>query len=144
MASSAISRKAAAVSDEAQPAITMITMDRETSSVVFTRSDGKEARFPLGDSPFAETSALSRLRFTPSFDGLLATTRAGDDIVFELPKPSSGEQLAGRVVVYLDQNQWSAVDNARHDPAKVADEDRDAARQLAEWVQQRKIVLLAS
>lgn len=122
----------------------MITMDRETSSVVFTRSDGKEARFPLGDSPFAETSALSRLRFTPSFDGLLATTRAGDDIVFELPKPSSGEQLDGRVVVYLDQNQWSAVDNARHDPAKVADEDRDAARQLAEWVQQRKIVLLAS
>ncbi|WP_211355176.1 hypothetical protein [Blastococcus colisei] len=119
-------------------------MDRETSSVVFTRSDGKEARFPLGDSPFAETSALSRLHVTPSFDGLLATTRSGDDIVFELPKSSSGEQLAGRLVVYLDQNQWSAVASARHDPAKVADEERDAARQLAEWVQQRKIVLPAS
>jgi hypothetical protein len=47
-------------------------------------------------------------------------------------------------VVYLDQNQWSAVASARHDPAKVPDEDRDAAGQLAEWVQQQKIVLPAS
>jgi hypothetical protein len=89
LSSSADGRKAAVVSDETQPTITLITMDRETSSIVFTRSDRKEARFPLGDSPFAETSALSRLHYTPSFDGLLATTRAGDDIVFELPKPSS-------------------------------------------------------
>lgn len=132
------------VSDEAQPAITLLTMDRETSSVVLTRSDGKEARFPLGDSPFADTSALSRLHYTPSFDGLLAVTRAGDDIIFELPNPNSSEQLAGRLVVYLDQNQWSAVNNARHDLAKVADEDRDAALQLVEWVQQRRIVLPAS
>lgn len=132
------------MSDETQPTITLITMDRETSSAVFTRSDGKEARFPLINSPFAETSALSRLHYTPSFDGLLVTTRAGDDIVFELPKPSSGEQLAGRLVVYLDQNQWRAVYNARHEPAKVANEDRDAAQQLVEWVQQRKIVLPAS
>lgn len=132
------------VSDEAQPTITLITMDRETSSIVFTRSDGKEARFPLGDSPFAATSALSRLHYTPSFDALLAATRAGDDIVFELPKPDSGEQLDGRLVVYLDQNQWSAVDNVRHSPAKVAEEDRDAARRLAEWVRQRRIVLPAS
>lgn len=122
----------------------MITMDRETSSVVFARSDGKEARFPLGYSPFAATSALSRLHYPPSLDGLLAVTRAGDDIVFELPKPSSGDQLAGRLVVYLDQNHWSTVDNARHDPDKVRDEDREAARQLADWVQTRRIVLPAS
>lgn len=144
LASSAGDREAAVVSEETQPRITMITMDRETCSVVLNRSDGKEARFPLGKSPFAETSALVRLHYTPSFDGLLATTRAGDDIVFELPKPNSDEQLAERLVVYLDQNQWSAVANARHDPAKVADEDREAARQLAEWVLQRKIVLPAS
>lgn len=132
------------MSDDAQPVITLITMDRETSSIVFTRSDDKEARFPLAPSPFAETSALSRLHHTPSFEHLLATTRAGDDIAFELPKPDSREQLAGRLVVYLDQNQWSAVDNARRYPAKVADEDRNAARQLVEWVQQHKIVLPAS
>lgn len=73
MASSAGCRKAAVVRDEAQPAITMITTDHETSSVVLTRSDGKEARFPLGNSPFADASALSRLHYTPSFDGLLAS-----------------------------------------------------------------------
>src|SRR3954463_11912109 len=106
LSSSADGRKAAVVSDETQPTITLITMDRETSSIVFTRSDGKEARFPLEDSPFAATSALSRLHYTPSFDALLATTRAGDDVVFELPTPNSGEQLDGRLVVYLDQNQW--------------------------------------
>lgn len=132
------------MSDKAQPKITLISMDRETSSIVFTRSDGKEARFSLEDSPFAETSALSSLHYTPSFDALLAITRAGDDIVFELPKPNNGGQLDGRLLVYLDQNQWSAVGNALHSPAKVADEDLDAAGQLVQLVQQRRIVLPAS
>jgi hypothetical protein len=132
------------VSEDAQPAIVMITIDLETSSVVFTRSDGKEARLRLQNPPFADTSALSRLHYTLPPDTLVAVTRAGHDIIFELPKQGGGEQLTGRLVVYLDQNQWSVVDNARHDSAKIGDEDREATRQLAEWVQQRRIVLPAS
>lgn len=122
----------------------MITMDRDTSSIVLSRSDGKEARFPLQASPFADTSALSSLHYPPSLDGLVAVTRARDDITFELPSPDHGDQLAGRLIIYLDQNQWSAIDNNLHDEARGNAKNRDAARQLAEWVRQRRIILPAS
>ncbi|HEY5179902.1 MAG TPA: hypothetical protein VIJ07_09060 [Dermatophilaceae bacterium] len=129
---------------DAEPVITMITMDRETSSAVFARSDGKEARFPLETSPFDDTSALSRLQYTPAFDTLLAVTGTGDDILFELPKQDGTDQLGGRVVVYLDQNKWSDIAKAMHDPTRVNEEDRLAARQLAEWAHHRRIILPAS
>jgi hypothetical protein len=130
--------------EDAPPVITLITVDRESSSVVFTRSDGKEARFPLDSPMFADTSAVSRLHYTPAFDGLLAVTTTGDEIVFEVAKHEGGSQLASRLVVYLDQNQWSAIARARHDPESVTHEDHQAARQIAEWAQQRRIVLPAS
>lgn len=122
----------------------MITVDRDLSSAVFSRSDGKEARFPLVGSPFEDTSALLRLHFTPTYGGLLAVTRADDKILFELPKKDSGDQLAGRLAVYLDQNMWSTISNTQHYAAKATSDARAAARQLAEWVQQRRIVLPAS
>lgn len=134
----------AVVSEQAKPVIMLITLDRETSSVVFLRSDGKEDRFPLKSSPFTDTSALCRLHYTPAFDGLVAVTRADDNIFFELPKQGSARQLEGRLVVYLDQNQWSAVAKARYNPTQVGDNDCEAARRLAEWVQQRRIILPAS
>lgn len=134
----------AVVSEEAQPTIVLVTVDCETSSVVFVRSDGKEARFPLESPPFADTNVLSRLHYSPALESLLAVTRADDNILFELSKQGGAGQLAGRLVVYLDQNQWSAVAKARHDPVRVGDKDREAARQLAEWVQQRQIILPAS
>jgi hypothetical protein len=85
---------------------------------------------PLPDSMFDDTSVLSRVTYVPS-TGLLAVTRAGDEIAFDVPVPYQ-EQLGRRLVVYLDQNQWSALDNARH--AGSDDEDRHAARQLEQWV----------
>jgi hypothetical protein len=127
-----------------EPIITMITMDLETSSVAFTRSDGKEARFPLDSLTFADTSALSRLHITPTFDGLLAVTRSGDEISFEVAKHEGGDQMGSRLVVYLDQNQWSAIARGRHDPERVSDEDHQAARQMEEWAQDRRIILPAS
>ena len=129
---------------EAQPSIVLVTMDRETSSVVFVRSDGKEARFPLESSPFTDTSILSRLQYTPKLDWLVAVTQKNDDVVFELPKPGCAEQLGSRLVVYLDQNQWSTVAKARHDQARISEEDSEAARQLTELVYQRQIILPAS
>jgi hypothetical protein len=132
------------VSKETEPTVVLITVDRATSSTVFTRSDGKEARFPLRDSPFEDTSTLSRLHFTPAVDGLLAVTRAGDEIALELPRRNDDGQLAGRLIVYLDQNQWSTLDEALHDGAGGGDENRDVALQLADWVKKKRIVLPAS
>ncbi|MGW3560455.1 hypothetical protein ACWDNT_24405 [Streptomyces sp. NPDC000963] len=130
--------------NESNPSITMITVDRTTSCTILTRSDGKEARFPLDPSPFEQTSVIARLDFTPAFSALLATTLSGDQILFELPLETVTDQPAGRLVVYLDQNQWSMLSNANYCAPKSSEADRAAARRLREWVDKRQIVLPAS
>ena len=120
----------------------MITVDRGTgiATVAVAFADGRQDRFPLPQSPFDDTSVLSRFSYSPGA-GLLAVTLAGHEIVFEMPVPHQ-DQLAGRLTVYLDQNQWSELDNALHGGATNA--SRAAARQLEQWVHQQRIVLPAS
>lgn len=130
--------------NESNLAITLITMDRVAACTVFTRSDGKEARLPFDPSPFEDTSVLARLDFTPAYGALLATTLSGDQVLFEMPLEGAGDQLARRLVVYLDQNQWSLLSNAGRGAEKSSELDRVAARKLKEWVDQRRIVLPAS
>ncbi|WP_431987819.1 hypothetical protein [Streptomyces parvulus] len=130
--------------DESTPSIKLVTMDRAASCTIFTRSDGKEARFPLDPSPFEDTSVIARLDFSPALAALLATTLSGDQVLFELPLAGAADQLAGRVVVYLDQNQWSLLSNASHGAPTSSEADRAAALRLREWVDQRRIVLPAS
>ncbi|MET7906672.1 hypothetical protein ABZS86_36630 [Streptomyces sp. NPDC005355] len=103
--------------NESNLPIVLITMDRAAACTVFTRSDGREARLPLVPSPFEDTSVLARLDFTPACGALLATTLSGDQILFEMPLEGAGDQLEGRFVVYLDQNQWSLLSNADRDRA---------------------------
>ncbi|MFD9720800.1 hypothetical protein [Streptomyces sp. NPDC059076] len=130
--------------NESNLSIKLITMDRAAACTVFTRSDGKEARFPLNPSPFEDTSVVARLDFAPTFGALLATTLSGDQILFEMPLEGAADQLAGRLVVYLDQNQWSLLSNATRSALKSSEANRAAARKLREWVDQRRIVLPAS
>jgi hypothetical protein len=132
------------MANESKLSITLITMDRAAACTIFTRSDGKEARLPLDPSPFEDTSALARLDFTPAFGALLATTLSGDQVLFEMPLGEAGNQLAGRLVVYLDQNQWSLLSDADRGAPKSSETNRAAARRLKEWVAQRQIVLPAS
>jgi hypothetical protein len=132
------------VSKKSEPFVVMMTIDRETSSVVLTRSDGKEARQAMASAPFESTSLLSRLHFSPALGGMLAVTRNGDDIVFELPIRDGSDQLAHRLVVYLDQNIWRPVSETLQGGTTVGRKDRDAAEQLAEWARDRRIVLPAS
>ncbi|WP_405979599.1 hypothetical protein [Streptomyces sp. NBC_00158] len=132
------------MANESTLSIKLITMDRAAACTVFTRSDGKEARFPLDTSMFEDTSVVARLDFTPAYGALLATTLTGDQVLFELPLEGAGDQLGGRLVVYLDQNQWSLLSNADRGSAKSSEADRAAARKLREWVDQRRIVLPAS
>lgn len=126
--------------------IVLVTMSRDDASVSFLRADGKEARFPLRTSPFSETSALARLHLAPTDDSfagrvLLAVTVGGDDIAFDLPSGDDQEQLAGRLVVYLDQNQWSVLSKAGDPSARIPDEDRVSALRLASLARDRRVVL---
>jgi hypothetical protein len=75
---------------------------------------------------------------------VLATTRAGEDVFLELPRHDGADQLSGRLVVYLDQNQWSTLAKAVAGESSVPDPDRDAALRLVEWADQRMIILPAS
>ncbi|MFW5415697.1 hypothetical protein J0910_03600 [Nocardiopsis sp. CNT-189] len=129
---------------ENNPTIVLITLDRNAGCAILTRSDGKEARLPLTPSPFEETSVLARIDFTPSYRTLLATTLSGDQVLFEMPLEKAGNQLLGRLIVYLDQNQWSAISNALYDEERGTEKNRTAAQQLKRWVEQGKIILPAS
>ncbi|MGV5037099.1 hypothetical protein ACVB8X_32115 [Streptomyces sp. NRAIS4] len=75
---------------------------------------------------------------------MLAVTRNGDDIAFELPVRGRSDQLERRLVVYLDQNMWRPVSDALHGEGGVDRKDHDAAEQLVQWVRDRRIVLPAS
>ncbi|MFD5873862.1 hypothetical protein [Streptomyces sp. NPDC060322] len=132
------------MANESNLSITLITLDRAAACTVFTRSDGKEARFPLDTSMFEDTSVVARLDFTPAYGALLATTLTGDQVLFELPLEEPGDPLRGRLVVYLDQNQWSLLSNASRGTERSSEADRAAARKLRNWVDQRRIVLPAS
>ncbi|MFG2375210.1 hypothetical protein ACGFY9_27480 [Streptomyces sp. NPDC048504] len=133
-----------AVDKKPEPFVVMMTIDRETSSVVLTRSDGKEARQSIAPAPFESTSVLSRLHWSPALGDLVAVTCKGDDIAFELPVRDRSDQLEQRLVVYLDQWVWRRITEALQGGTTVDREDRDAAEQLAEWVRDRRIVLPAS
>ncbi|MFJ5608181.1 hypothetical protein ACIQCJ_02115 [Streptomyces sp. NPDC093221] len=132
------------MSTETEPVFILITMDRKADFIVFTRSDGKEARFPLSSSPFEASSVLSKIHLAPFLGALLVETQYGDEVLFELPIGDALDQLAGRLVVYLDQNQWSALSNARHRAHEVSKELREAADRLDTWLREGRLVLPAS
>jgi hypothetical protein len=121
----------------------LVTIDREAGKLVLTRSDRKEATFDFDRDRFAPTSLLSRLDWSPSIHGLVATTVHGDSLVFELPA-STGDGLDGRLSVYLDQPHWSTFQKLAEGRAAVDPDDAAAAKQLAEWAEARLIVLPAS
>ncbi|MCX4565037.1 hypothetical protein OOK48_01590 [Streptomyces viridodiastaticus] len=124
--------------------IVMITADRGSDALVLVRSDGKEARLPLPGRLFEPTSLLSRVSYPPTFEGLVVETLKGDSIVFELPRFDRADQLAGRLVVYLDQNKWRLVGDAMSGQRSGTADDRVAALRLAQWSAERKIILPAS
>lgn len=124
--------------------IVLITLDRESDATIFTRSDGMEARLPLPTDMFAPTSALQRLHWTLEGGGLLAVTKDDDDVIFEFGSATDPDGTDERVVVYLDQNQWSLLDKCSRDPADVPSADLAVAQELAEMVRARQVVLPVS
>lgn len=99
---------------------------------------------PPGPSPFEDTSVIARLDFSPALGALLATTLSGDQVLLEMPLAGAVDQLAGRLVVYVDQNQWSLLSNASYGAPTSSEAERSSALRLREWVDQSRIVLPAS
>jgi hypothetical protein len=57
-----------------------------------------------------------------------------------MPDPTQGSKRNDRIAVYLDQNQWSNLDNGLHDKTQPASL-RAAADQICKWVEAKRIIL---
>lgn len=108
--------------------------------VVFT--DGREATASLENEPFAVTSAIASATYLPRSSRLHLRTTSSDIILVDLPRLGDLSPVCGRPTIYLDQNHWSTLTNAIHQPERVANEEElDAATQLLELVSRRLVVL---
>jgi hypothetical protein len=76
-------------------------------------------------------------------DELVVGLPNGVDVVVELgvAPPHAADPLAGRSVVYLDQNHWSALAAWRHGHRRIAPPEASAAERLAELVYAGSVVL---
>lgn len=125
----------------AAESVVLITIDRETVSASLTFADGGGVTAPLATSPFANSSSLTRIHFSPPLQIVYLVTQSGDEVALEFPARDAAGQLDGRPVVYLDQNQWSVLNNAHREPSRVTAGDLAAAQQIAEWARERRIIL---
>ncbi len=118
---------------------------RDPRSAVVELNDGTTASSALA-LPFPHSSRVARYDYLPASRVVQATTERGDVIEYEVPPgdPDTHDPVAGRPVVYLDQNQWSAVSNALHGTGRTAAEDVEAALRLVELATERVVILPVS
>lgn len=117
------------------------TMDRGSKSAMLHFADGSSVTMPLDSPPFAESSRLSRATYSPATNEASATTISGDEVSFELPTIADMAPTAGRVVVYLDQKDWSTLANSVAAPARVSKAEQEAAARIVSLVHDGKLLL---
>lgn len=111
-----------------------------TMSVIFM--DGRSETASLGREAFEATSTIAASTYLPLLSLLCLRTTRGDDLVVEVPRPSDLAPLRGRPSIYLDQNHWSTLTNAMHEPNRITDErEYAAAKHLIELAVAREVVL---
>lgn len=104
--------------------------------------DGRVASGSLGREAFESTSAIAASTHFPQSSRLLLETTRGDNIIVDLCVQTDLAPLGGRPTIYLDQNHWSTLTNAIHQPHRVADQDELAASShLVELAMRREVVL---
>ncbi|ASR56462.1 hypothetical protein CBP52_16680 [Cellulomonas sp. PSBB021] len=118
----------------------LIDLNHATGIAHLFRPDGKyiEARVsePAPDSPVVRAVHLLGLPY------VVATTDRGEDIAIELPTRADPAPLRGRPVVYLDQQAWSKLALAKHEPERLRpDDERDAALWLIDLAENWSVVL---
>ncbi len=102
------------------------------------RSDGKYLTLdfpPRPDSPIARSLHVVGVPY------VVATTDRGEDVTVELPTLGNLAPLRGRPVVYLDQQAWSKLALAQHEPKVLPPKELDAALWLVDLVKEWAVVL---
>jgi len=127
-------------SDEQQPWILSVRLDRLAGTATFVRSDRKQAVFEVGSS-VDPTSSIVATTWVPKANAMAFETDRGDSVVAELPTVDDLAPLNGRPVVYLDQNQWSTLANVVHAPERLTVAEGEAAEALIDMAAASKVVL---
>src|SRR5437762_1180499 len=98
--------------------IAAMRLDRDGSmSITFT--DGRTETEALAREAFEPTSAIASSTYLPQSSQLHLRTMRGDDILVELPRPADLAPVRGRPTIYLDQNHWSTLTHAIHEPGRI-------------------------
>ncbi|MEQ1873679.1 MAG: hypothetical protein ABL953_08140 [Ilumatobacteraceae bacterium] len=107
-----------------------------------TLIDGRSFTARLGRPAFTETSSIFMTTYLPNSSVMQFLTTRGDLILIDLPSPSDLAPTQGRPTVYLDQNHWSTLSDAIHDPSRVKNTDElAAATAIIDRAQRREILL---
>lgn len=109
--------------------------------IVLTRSDGKEAEFPLDNSPFEPSSLIQACSYDVEHRRVQFVTTRGDSVMLEMPDESGRSIRGDRAVVYLDQNQWSIVAASLYRPDDLRQSERAAAHALVSLALHHKVIL---
>lgn len=128
----------------ARQVLAILTFTRSSPLALAKWSDGTQAEIPVRKDYVAPTSRLAAHHYLPSLNLVLAVTSEGDHVVCELPTAGAAARADGRPTVYLDQNHWSTLFNARYSRARVHGGERTAVIAIAALAQERKLVLQAS
>lgn len=84
-------------------AVTHVLLDYGSGRATFVRVDGKSLEIPLEEPAGASARLIAGGTWFPG-GRLLLQTVDGDSVLLEVPKPSGGDELADRLIVYLDQD----------------------------------------
>ena len=122
--------------------IDRMIMDREIGENIVVMRDGSEFRLDLDPRLFFEGSSIIRTVYDPGDNMLYMHTDRSDVFGMEIPTLSSESPLNDRLIVYLDQKDWSQLSRIYHDEYHPADEPfKESTRQLMDWAKDSKIIL---
>jgi len=127
-------------SDEQQPWILSVRLDRLAGTATFVRSDRKQAVFEV-ESSIDPTSSIVATTWVPRANAMVFETDRGDSVAAELPTVGDVAPLNRRPVAYLDQNQWSTLANVVHATGHVPRAEAEAARALIDRAIASTVVL---
>lgn len=128
------------VGDADSLASILVDLNHATGVVRLSRPDGKYMEEQVSE-PHPE-SPIVRAVYLLGLPHVVVTTNRGEDIAVELPTVADAAPLRGRPVVYLDQQAWSKLALARHEPERLLPaEELDAALWLIDLVERWAVVL---
>src|SRR4051812_40821168 len=123
------------------PGISEMSLERD-GTITVVLADGRRETASLGRAAFVPSSAIASSTYLPQSSQLRLRTVRAEDILVDLPAPDALTPLGGRPTIYLDQNHWSTLVHAIHEPDRIVDDrERSAATALVGLVKSRQVVL---